>query len=385
MPRYLIYGANGYTGALIAREAVKRGQQPILAGRNHAALGPLAAELGLQAHVFGLDDSAAIDEALRDVGLVLHCAGPFSHTARAMADGCLRLRKHYLDITGEISVFEAMAAQDAEAKAAGVMLMPGVGFDVVPSDCLAAHLKRRLSSATRLSLALMLLSRPSRGTAMTMAENLPGGGLIRRDGVLTPVPAAWKSRTIDFGTGPVTAMTIPWGDVSTAYYSTDIPNIEVYMAASRSLRVAARLSRYFGWLLGSSWVQRFLKKRIQGGSPGPTDEERARGHSFLWGEATDDAGNRVVSRLRGPEGYIFTVLTALAVVERALAGDAAPGFQTPSKAYGPDFVLGIAGVSREDESPSQPAPRLRETGRHSRHDLARARLARSHHIRFGEF
>jgi short subunit dehydrogenase-like uncharacterized protein len=180
-------------------------------------------------------------------------------------------------------------------------------------------------------------------------ENLHRGGLVRRDGVLTDMPAAWKTREIDFGTGPVKAMTIPWGDLSTAYHSTGIPNIEVYMAAPLVTRLAARASRYLGWVLGSSFVQGRLKRRIRAGPPGPTDEERARGKTFLWGEATDDAGQRVVSRLRGPEGYTLTVLAALAVVERVVAGGAPPGFQTPSTAYGPDFVLGLEGVIRRDE------------------------------------
>jgi short subunit dehydrogenase-like uncharacterized protein len=266
-----------------------------------------------------------------------------------MADSCLRSHVHYLDITGEVSVFEALAARDGEAKKVGIMLMPGVGFDVVPSDCLAAHLKRRLPSASSLSLGFLSLSRMSRGTATTITENLHAGGLVRRNGVLTNVPAAWKVREIDFGTGSVKAITIPWGDLSTAFHSTGIPNIEVYMAAPLGTRLVLCASRYLGWVLGSSFVQKRLKHRIQAGPSGPTDEERARGTSFLWGEATDDTDQRVVTRLRGPEGYTLTVLAALAVVERVVAGDAPPGFQTPSRGYGPDFVLGLESVVREDE------------------------------------
>ncbi len=231
MSNYLIYGANGYTGALTARLAVERGHRPVLAGRNRESVSELAGQLNLEYRAFGLDDPAALDAGLRGVVTVLHCAGPFSHTWKAMSDACLRTKVHYLDITGEVLVFESLAARDAEAKAAGVMLMPGVGFDVVPSDCLAAHLKRRLPTATHLTLGFSGSGRFSRGTATTMAENMHRGGLVRRDGVLAKVPAAWKSRVIDFGAGPVSAMTIPWGDVSTAYHSTGIPNIEVYMSA----------------------------------------------------------------------------------------------------------------------------------------------------------
>jgi short subunit dehydrogenase-like uncharacterized protein len=348
MTPFLIYGANGYTGELVAREAVRRGLRPVLAGRSGESLAALAGELGLAHRVFALDNPAAIDAGLADMTCVLHCAGPFAHTAKAMADACLRRRVHYLDITGEIAVFESLAARDAEARAAGVMLLPGVGFDVVPSDCLAMHLKQRLPGATHLALGFASSGRVSRGTATTMAENLHTSGAIRRNGQITAVPVAWKTRTIDFGRGPVKAFTIPWGDVATAYHSTGIPNIEVYVAAPLGRRIAARLLRYFGWLLGTGPVQRFLKKRIRAGPPGPSALERATGKTYLWGEATDEAGRRVAARLTGPEGYTFTVLTALAVVERVLAGQAPPGYQTPAKVYGADFVLGVAGVTRED-------------------------------------
>jgi short subunit dehydrogenase-like uncharacterized protein len=349
MNTYLIYGANGYTAALTARAAVAGGQRPVLAGRNAEAVAALARELSLEHRIFPLDDPAAVRAGLAGMNAVLHCAGPFARTAEAMADACLDTGVHYLDITGEIGVFESLFALNAKAKAAGVMLLPGAGFDVVPSDCLAAHLKRRLPTATKLALGFQGSGHFSRGTATTMAENLHRGGAVRRDGVLTRVPAAWQTRTIDFGRGPVGAMTIPWGDVSTAYRSTGIPDIEVYMAVTPRQRFWAKATRPFGWLLGSAIVQRYLKRRIQAGPPGPSDEERRSGRSLLWGEVTDDAGRRAVSRLRGPEGYTLTVLASLAVLGRVLSGQAPPGFQTPSLAYGPDFVLEIPGVERTDE------------------------------------
>ncbi|HEX8708960.1 MAG TPA: saccharopine dehydrogenase NADP-binding domain-containing protein [Pyrinomonadaceae bacterium] len=345
---FLLYGANGYTGNLIARQAVERGLRPILAGRDRAGVEGLAKELGLESRIFALDDAPLIAAALQGMAVLLHCAGPFSRTSKPLADACLRTQTHYLDITGEAQVFEALAARDGEAADAGVMLLPGVGFDVVPSDCLAAHLKARLPSATKLVLGIHGLGRLSRGTATTMVENLNRGGLVRQGGRLTPVPAAWKTRAIDFGRGPVKATTIPWGDVATAFYSTGIPNIEVYAAVPGAMRWGMRLSRYFGWALGKPAVQDFLKRRIKAQPPGPNETERRRGSTSVWGEVTDDSGQRRVSRLRGPEGYALTVLSALAIVERVLAGKARPGFQTPARAYGPDLILEIEGVARED-------------------------------------
>src|ERR1700722_9350476 len=103
MAGYLIYGANGYTGGLIARSAVARGHRPIVAGRNAAAVTALAGELGVEGRCFSLDDPAALDAGLEGMTIVLHCAGPFAHTARPMAEACLRRGVHYLDVTGEIS------------------------------------------------------------------------------------------------------------------------------------------------------------------------------------------------------------------------------------------------------------------------------------------
>ena len=345
---YRFYGANGYTGELIAREAARRGQRPVLAGRNAEAVRALATELGLEHRAFSLDDPRAVDEALKGMAAVLHCAGPFVRTFQPMAEACLRARVHYLDVTGEIDVFERLAARDEEARSAGVMLLPGAGFDVVPTDCLAAHLKRRLPSATHLVLAFHSVGGLSRGTATTMVENIHRGGLVRRNGVLTPVPAAWKTREVDFGRGPRTVVSIPWGDVSTAYYSTGIPDVEVYITATGPLLLAMKASRLLRPLLASSLVQSFLKKRVRSGAAGPGAEQRARGRTTVWGEVTDPAGRRAAARLHGPEGFTFTVRTALAAVEKVLGGSAPPGFQTPAKAYGPDFVLGVEGVTRED-------------------------------------
>ena len=341
---FLIYGAYGYTGELIARQAVAQGLRPVLGGRNGERVAALAKDLGLEARVFPLDDPAALDAGLEGMDLVIHCAGPFSQTALAMAEGCLRTRTHYLDITGEVDVFEALAAMDKRAVEAGVMLLPGGGFDVVPSDCLAAHLKAQLGTATKLLLAFQSTGHPSHGTTLTVLQSLFKGTTVRQNGVLTQVPAAWKTRSIDFGKGPKTAVTITWGDVSTAFYSTAIPDIEVYMAASFGLRVFLHATRYLGPLLDAPPVLGLLRRHVDAG--GPSDAERAAGFSLLWGQVTDDAGQRAEARLRTPDGYSLTVLSALLIARKVLEGNAPPGFKTPSLAYGPDLVLEIEGVTR---------------------------------------
>jgi short subunit dehydrogenase-like uncharacterized protein len=340
----LVYGANGYTGALIAERAAAHGVRAILAGRRAESVNALGTRLGLPARVFGLDDRDGLNAALDGVTVVLNCAGPFSRTAAPLVEACLRARVHYLDITGELEVLEALAARDAEARAAGITVLPATGFDVVPSDCLAAEAHHRLPTATHLALAFRAGTRMSRGTSMTTLENLSGGSAIRRDGAIVRIPSGGKTRSIDFGDGPQPAITIPWGDVATAYHTTGIPNIEVFVAVPRALRVGMRLARWAGPLLGSAPLQRFLKARVQAGPAGPSAEERARGVSHLWAEARDEAGHVVELRLETPEAYELTSWTALALAQRALRGELPLGFQTPARACGRGFVLQFPGV-----------------------------------------
>jgi short subunit dehydrogenase-like uncharacterized protein len=345
---FLLYGATGYTGELTARTAIDLGMRPILAGRNREKVERLAGELGLPWRAFGLDDGPALRSALRDVPVVLHCAGPFSVTYPPMVEACLDSKTHYLDITGEMAELAALAGRDAEARAEGVMLLPSAGYDVVPTDCLAVHTARRLPTATHLALAFTSAGGWSRGTMISTIDIAGGLGMIRKDGVLTPVPAAYRSRDVDFGHGTVHCVTIPWGDVATAYHSTGIPNIETYMALSAVLEPVFRGVDALGPLMSSSAGQRILKGLVGLLPEGPSPEARAKGYALLWAEVRDDAGNCAVSRMRTPHAYTLTALTSLEIVRRVLAGDVHPGYQTPAKAYGPDLIMEIGGVKRED-------------------------------------
>lgn len=344
----LLYGATGYTGRLILEEALAHGLRPVLSGRTGESVRSLAAEHGLEARPAALDDAAALDAALHEMTAVLHCAGPFARMAPPMVQACIRQGAHYLDITGEIAVFERLAAMDAEARRAGIVLLPGVGFDVVPSDCLAAHLQGRLPTAQSLTLAFTGGTGLSRGTAITMVENIAAGGAVRRGGVITPVPAAWKTRDVDFGDRVRHCVTIPWGDVSTAFHSTNIPDVTVYTAVSKGSVRSMRLARPFLPILATAPLQRFLKSRVAARGLGPSAERRSGAKSRLWGEVRDAAGNVAVSRLVAPDGYTLTARTAVAAARRVLAGRVAPGFHTPSRAFGADFILEVPGVTRED-------------------------------------
>lgn len=351
MTDFLIYGATGYTGTLIAEHAVWRGLAPVLAGRNPEKARALAERLGLAWRAFPLDDDAALRRGVLAVGAVLNVAGPFSATARAMAGACLASGVHYVDVTGEIDVFEALAALDGEAKARGVALLPGAGFDVVPSDCLAAHVARRLPSATKLKLSIGGfggLESASRGTAKTMLEAAGLGTRARRGGRIVELDAAPRGEA-DFGAGRRPTVGVSWGDVSTAFRSTGVGEIDVAFEATPAMRQAAGAPKLVRRLFGAAVVQRALKRLIDARMPpGPTAEQRASGRTVIVAEALDATGRYAGARLTTPEAYRLTAWTALEIARRAAAGEAPVGYQTPATAFGPDFIMSFEGVDRHD-------------------------------------
>lgn len=344
---FLLYGANGYTGQIIAEFAQQQGLRPVLAGRNEQSIKALAEKHRCEYRVFDLADPAAVDRGLAGISLVLHTAGPFVHTARPMMEACIRNRAHYLDITGEIEVFELAHSFDAAARAAGILLMSGVGFDVVPTDCAALFLKNRLPDATHLRLAFAPVGGGvSHGTAMTMAEGLGAPSAERRDGRIVAVPLGLHTWTLPAGNRPIFTMSIPWGDVSTAWYSTGIPNIVTYTRANPNTHRMLRFQGLYNWLLRTSFMKNRLRSRIAQRPAGPSSEQRQRSRSIVWGEARNAAGDTARVQLQLPEGYTLTALTSLLIVKKVLAGQAPTGFQTPAMAFGADLILEVKGVQR---------------------------------------
>ena len=349
MKNFLIYGSYGYTGNLIVEQAVKEGLRPLLAGRDENQLRAQAEKFGLEYRAFSMEDNSALDSALLEVDAVLHCAGPFVLTYRQMAEACLRTKRHYVDISGEIEGFEALAAMDDDAKRAGIMLLPGGGFDVVPSDCLIAHVAGKLANATHLELYIKSIgSGVSRGTARSGIENSQRQGRIRRDGKIISVPNVWDSKMIDFGRGPSRLVSMGWGDISTAYHSTGIPNVTVYMGMPAAMVNMMRLTRFVGPIIytrsGRDLIKWLIGKFF---APGPSRGQNENGFSLLIAEVTD--GRQTVrAKLRTPEAYHLTALTSVEIMKRIINSELKPGFQTPSKVYGADFILQFPGIQRED-------------------------------------
>lgn len=346
MAGWLIYGANGYTGELVAKEAIAHEQRPVLAGRSADKLAPIADRLGLDHVAVTLDNHKALRAALADVDVVAHCAGPFSATSRNMIDACLDTGTHYLDITGEIDVFEEIYARDDEAAQAGVVLLPGGGFDVVPTDCLAAMLAERLPEASELELAFTVAGGISPGTLKTAIEGMGAGGRARVDGELRSVPMGHRTQVAEFPSGPKRVTAIPWGDLSSAYRSTHIPTITTYTVLPGG-DLIGRGHQLLAPLLRMPSVQKAGLSLVDRLITGPSEGKQIASKSEVWGRARHADGRAVSGALTLPATYTFTATAVVAGVARLLAGDVPPGAHTPSSAFGADFVTTLDGVSMQ--------------------------------------
>jgi len=344
---FLLYGANGYTGKLIAKYAAQYGLQPILAGRREEAIKPLADELKLSCKVIDINNAAQLKAALQEVKAVVNAAGPFADTARQMIEGCLQTGTHYLDINGDISVFEMIKRFNAEATKKNIMLMPGVGFDVVPTDCMALHLKNKLPDATHLKLAFASIGGSvSHGTAMTIVSRLGEGGAVRQNGKIVRQQLGKKGMWVDFGERKLFVMSIPWGDVSTAHFTTGIPNIEAYTGVKTGTYKLMKWQWLFNWLLRMEWIKNIIRKKIKNRPAGPDDEMRKKAKSMVWGEACNLTGDTVTDRFTCAEGYTLTALSSLIIAKKVLEGNFKTGYQTPAACYGEELVREIPGTVR---------------------------------------
>ena len=342
---WMIYGAYGYSARLIAERAKERGLTPVLAGRNASKTEAVAAELGFEWRSFALDDAEIIAEHLSDIDAVVHCAGPFSATSAAMLEACLSSRTHYFDITGEIDVFEnahSARINDA-AQQAGIIICPGVGFDVVPTDCIARALVDALPDATDLALGFRGDMNVSPGTAKTIIERLGDGTFARRSGKLINIPI--ELRKIDYGTGPRQSMSVSWGDVSTAYYTTGIGDITVYWPANDQMLRQFRIAGFLRPLLRLGWVQGLLKRQIEKRVKGPNAEQRDSQSVYVWGEVRNAAGQVISARMTTANGYTVTQLAPVAIIEHLLVEDMPSGCTTPALLMGKVFCSSLPGSS----------------------------------------
>jgi short subunit dehydrogenase-like uncharacterized protein len=322
---WMLYGAAGYTGTLIAEHARQRGHQPVLAGRSAPAVTALAERLGLPCRELSLDDPAALTAALADVDLVLNAAGPFLHTAAPLAEACLRAGVHYLDIGNELQVFRALYGLDERARQAEITIMPGAGFGVIATNCLARYVSDAVGGAAILEVATRAaVARQGPGVAATRQQNMPYGGWTRQAGHLQPLALGSGTTTITLPDGPCRIMPLPIGDLEAAFQATGAPDITAYGAVPGDPAPGSTASD-------------------------PPADERPAYTSFGWARATGPDGATAQAWLQTGESYAFTAAASIRAVEEALARSLS-GALSPA-AFGADFILTIPGTSRIDTIP----------------------------------
>ena len=345
--KFLIYGATGYTGKLIAERAKQLNLNPILSGRNPEKLKQVAEPLGFEFQSVELTENEKLLKLLEKVELVLHCAGPFSSTSKPMVDACLKTKTHYLDITGEISIFERNRSLDKAAKEAKILIMSGVGFDVVPTDCLSLHMKKRIPDAEHLNLSIGGLSQISSGTAKTAIENITKSFLVRKDGKITQLKNPLYGKA-DFGKGEVETVSVSWGDVATAFYTTGIPNISVFFQLTNQTKKIIKMNSFVKWILSLSPIENKLKSQIEKKFKGPDKEVRENAKGIIFAEVSNSSGKKMSSKLITPEGYKLTSITALEIVKKISNGDVKLGYFTPAMLYGTELITNIEDVTLTD-------------------------------------
>lgn len=340
--QWMIYGANGYSAQLAIEKAVEQGKKPILAGRNQSVIEALGQQFDLPVRVFDLNSVDKVAEQLADVAVVSHCAGPFSATAEPMMKACIKAGTHYTDITGEGSVFAVGQGLHEQAKKAGVVLMGGVGFDVIPTDCLANFLHQQLPDATDLVMGFDGKMDISPGTSKTMVEGIAQGMAVRRSGAIKTVGRGFEMRTIDFGLGPKLSSVIPWGDLYTAYWQTNIPNITVYMPFRGS-----KLEILLFPLIKLAMSIPFVRKRAMdkaGRVTGPSAERRAKNRIHVWGEIKNASGQTVTASIDVPDGYTVTMDGIIMTTSFLRDYQGEGGCYTPSQLMGYQLAEQLPGA-----------------------------------------
>lgn len=320
MSTLLIYGATGYTGRMAAERAKALGLDVEIAGRSQQRLAGLAAQLDVPYRVF--DTDADIQSFLSGVSVLLNFAGPFAHTAEPLMRACIVAGVDYLDITAEINVYRLAEKLGAQAASSNVMLLPGVGWDVVPTDSLAVQAARRVDMPTALNIALQVPGSMSRGSAMSVSEIIGAGLMARVDGKLIATPDA-TPRHFDFGQGPVLCVPLSFGDLVTAWHSTGIPNIAMFVH-----------------IAGDAFPEGDLSLLPDG----PTAEQRDAHRARAVVEVMGADGTTARSVIETVNGYSYTPLAAVEAARRVLNGERLPGFATPAKVFGDGFAQSIAGT-----------------------------------------
>ncbi|KAI8951840.1 Saccharopine dehydrogenase-domain-containing protein [Xylaria longipes] len=323
MGKLMIYGATGYTGRIACQHAKSLDLQFVLGGRSQGKLAELAAQLTAPYMVFSVDNPDDIALALKDIKVLLNCAGPFGETAGPLMATCIEKGVHYLDFSAELYSYQLAGKLDEKARRSGVMLLPGCGGSVSMLGCLVLHALRSEEQAVSIDVALYVTGPMSRGSAISAAASLSPDCLQRRDGTLVQQDVnSTKQFDFDDGHGPVACFPVTLPDLITIWKSTGVSNIRTFVRTSA----------------GS-----FPTTDLAALPDGPTAEQRKANpyHASVIITKQDNDTRRAV--LHTVNGYTFTGIASVEAAKRVFAGEVKGGFQTPAEVFGKGFVESVTG------------------------------------------
>ncbi|NRB41299.1 MAG: saccharopine dehydrogenase NADP-binding domain-containing protein [Pseudomonadales bacterium] len=320
MKMWMIYGANGFLGQLIVAEAVRRGYQPILAGRNDKALMLLADTYDLEYRVFDLQHQKIIKDQLHDVVLLLNCAGPFMQTADALRTAAIAKGCHYLDVSAETAVNQQSLACDNQAIESGSVILPALGFYSVVADVLVHRLLEQHAEISRVKLIYTGQPFYSRGMQKTLF--------------------------FLFLQGTVNAKKLPYAllqaDKGMCMYSSGLNEISLYQESCHSVFRKYRWMGILKPILKTALIQRFIENQMDKRRENKCSDTLTRNIQITaQGYIAGDNSGRLEHKMEVAESFSFSVFSTLMAVEHVLADKLMPGAYSPSQALDIDAVLAM--------------------------------------------
>ncbi|MBB4663155.1 saccharopine dehydrogenase family protein [Conexibacter arvalis] len=340
-----VYGATGYTGALVARELRRRGLDAIVAGRDPDKLARLAEQLGgdMPTRAVELDDRDGLRHLLGDCAVVIDCAGPFARIGEPILRAAVETGTHYVDTTGEQSYIQfAHARYGDAARAAEVAVVPAMGFDYVPGDLIAHLAAQGLEPLGELTIAYATRGvRPTRGTTRTALGQAADGGEVWRDGGWHRAPLRVPRATFPFpppfGRQPV--MPFPSGEVAMVPRHvetrtlTTLMTVETLAGSRRAAPLVPLLAPAVTLALRTP-LGRLVDAVVDRLPEGPPEERRRAARFAVVAVARGEDGRVRGGTVTGSDVYGLTAATVVEGAVRLRAGDhAAVGVLSPASAF----------------------------------------------------
>jgi short subunit dehydrogenase-like uncharacterized protein len=348
----VLYGATGYTGRLVTEELARRGLDHVLSGRDPDKLARLR---GAPVRAARLDDDRALRELLEGASVVINCAGPFTLAGDALVRAAIATRTHYVDSTGEQAFIRMVFDRHGgTAERAGVALLPALGFDYAPGDCIARLAGAAIEPLDELVLAYAMEGfGMTRGTLKSALEGMAGSEVVYEEESWRAAPGGIYKARFDFPEpiGRQAMSRFPSGEVITVPHHTRTRKVTSLLTTSTAapFAAAAPLLPYTLPALGLALrtpVRGLLNRAIGLLPEGPKEEARRAAEFTVVAVARGRDGRERRGVLRGSDVYGTTAVTLTHAAELV----SAPGFDRAgalgaAAAFDPAAFLNHLGVA----------------------------------------